>query len=197
MANHNSDVPTLKAIIEAVLFTAGGPLTLSSLCKHLPEYSRAEIKTALKELTRDYDAKSRGMELVQVAGGYRLQTRRELKKWILRLKRVPPLRLSKASLETLALIAYRQPATRAEIEEIRGVDSSGTLRFLLEKKLIRISGRKSVPGRPLLYQTTRHFLQIFQLDDLSSMPTIKELIELEEGNVASQPPLFDPGVDAS
>ncbi len=192
MANH-SDTPTLKAIIEAILFTARGALTLSTLCKHLPEHERPAIETALKALAMDYDLKSRGIELVNVAGGYRLQTRRDLKKWILRFKKVPPLRLSKASLETLALIAYRQPTTRAEIEEIRGVDSSGTLRFLLEKKLIRISGRKNTPGRPLLYRTTRRFLQIFQLDDLSSMPTLKEIAELDEGDERSQLLLFDYG----
>lgn len=192
MANH-SDTPALKAIIEAILFTAEGTLTLSALCRHLPEYERPMIETALKALAMDYASSSRGIELVQVAGGYRLQTRGGLKKWILRFKKVPPLRLSKASLETLALIAYRQPTTRAEIERIRGVDSSGTLRFLLEKRLIRISGRKNVPGRPLLYRTTKRFLHIFQLDDLSSMPTLKEITELAEGGGHSQILLFDSG----
>jgi segregation and condensation protein B len=168
----------IKAILEAVLFVAERPLGPSELSPLLPEFSHEEIKTTLKILKYDYENEGRGLEVKEVAGGYRLQTREDLKDWILRLKRFARPRLSQASMETLAIIAYKQPVTRAEIEALRGVDSTGTIRFLLDKRLIRIAGRKETPGRPILYGTTRQFLETFELKDLSSLPSLSELEEM-------------------
>ena len=117
----------------------------------------------------------RGFTLREVAGGYQFRSRPEFKEYAKRLKRVQISRLSKPSLETLSIVAYKQPIMKAEIERIRGVDCSGVLRFLLEKDFIRIVGRKNVPGRPLIYGTTRRFLEVFDLQDLSALPTLEEL----------------------
>ena len=126
-----------------------------------------------------------GLRIVEVAGGYQIASRPELAQWIKRLKKVKQSsRLSKPSLETLAIVAYKQPIVKAEIEDIRGVDSSGVLKGLLDKHMIKIIGRKDVAGRPILYATTKEFLQYFGLRDISDLPTLKEFTELmaEEGS---------------
>jgi segregation and condensation protein B len=183
--------PSLKAILESLLLVADRPLGPKELSHLLPEFKTAEIQHALRDLQARYDDEKRGFELREVAGGFRLQTRESLREWVLRLKRIRPARLSKAALETLAVIAYKQPVSRAEVEEIRGVDASGTLRLLLDKKLVRIAGRKDAPGRPLLYGTTRRFLEVFDLKDLTTLPRPDEVsgLQCESG---SQPelPLF-------
>ncbi len=178
--------PTLESIIESLLFASRRSLSIREFQKILPEFEVSSIKDALKRLRARYALQQGGMEITEVAGGYRIQTRRDLAPYIKRLKRVAPVRLSKAALETLAIVAYKQPVTRAEVEALRGVDASSSLRVLLDHKLIRIAGKKNVPGRPLLYATTRHFLEFFQLKDLSSLPVPKDLPEEPQ-----QQPLFN------
>ncbi len=158
--------------IEAVLFAAGRAVSLKELA-HILEVSSEEVKEALKALQEHYQ--DRGVTLREVGGGFRFETRSEFAPYIRRLKLGNPPRLSRAALETLAIVAYKQPITKAEIEAIRGVDSAGALKSLLEKGLIKIAGRKEVPGRPLLYATTRRFLEVFALKDLSELPSLKEL----------------------
>ncbi|NDY43516.1 SMC-Scp complex subunit ScpB [Dissulfurirhabdus thermomarina] len=167
-------LPSLDAVLDALFFVAERPLALAELVRILPEFPPAEIRAAIGRLEAKYGGES-GVRLREAAGGWRLETRADLKDWVLRLKRVTPFRLSRAALETMALVAYRQPITRAEIEEIRGVDSSATLRLLLDRKLLRVAGRKEVPGRPILYATTRHFLEIFGLKDLAALPALADL----------------------
>jgi segregation and condensation protein B len=135
---------------------------------------------------------NRAFQIVEVAGGYQFRTRPELGSWILKLKRQRGVKLSQASLEALAIIAYKQPVTRAEIEYVRGVDSGAVLRGLVEKRLLKILGRKDVPGRPLLYGTSKRFLEVFGLKDLTSLPNLREIQEMEETQppVGSQPSLF-------
>jgi segregation and condensation protein B len=182
---------SLKSILEAMLLIADQPVGLKKFTQLLPEYDRNAIINTLKIIQREYNDEKRGFELKEVAGGFRLQTCRNLRSWVLRLKRSSPVRLSRAALETLAVVAYRQPTTRAEIESIRGVDASGTLRFLLDRKIVRIVGKKDLPGRPLLYGTTRHFLEVFELKDLSDLPSLAEMAELEhQTNGLPQIPLF-------
>jgi segregation and condensation protein B len=165
-----------KAILEALLFVAEEPVSLDKLKEILDAYSRREIAAFLEELRASYEG--RGLQLVEVAGGYRLATRPELAPWIRKLQTAKPARLSRAALETLAIIAYRQPITRPEIEAIRGVTVDGVLKTLTERDLIRILGRKPEPGRPLLYGTSRAFLEYFGFKDLSELPALREIEEL-------------------
>jgi segregation and condensation protein B len=180
----------VTAVVEALLFCADGPVSLKRLCELIPEAGRKEILEAIEALRFRNSGRDRGIELVEVAGGYRLQTKPEMALWIQRAGRKAPERLSRAAMETLAAIAYHQPVTRAEVERLRGVDSSGTIRGLLDRKLIRIAGRKDVPGRPLLYATTRRFLELFHLEDLDALPTIRELKEFSKASEEQQLPLF-------
>jgi len=136
------------------------------------------IEQAFESLCHEYEARKGGFYLNQVSGGYQIRTRPEYKKWIKLLLRTGSARLSKAAMETLAMIAYNQPVTRGDIEHIRGVDCGGILRMLLERKLIRVHGRKEVPGRPMLYLTTGFFLEMFDLKDLKDLPTLKEMEDL-------------------
>jgi len=170
----------IKHIIESLLFVAESPLTIDGIKKAIPDAETAEIRNALNLLSREYDARKGGFYLNQVAGGYQLRTRPEFTEWIKRLLQPKAPRMSKAALETLAIIAYKQPIIRSDIEHIRGVDSGGVLRVLLERKLIRILGRKKIPGRPLIYATTKLFLEVFDLKDLGELPTPKEIEALEE-----------------
>ncbi len=179
---------SLKPVIEAIIFASGASVSLSNLRQTISDAPLELIRQALRELQDDYCRRDRGIELVQAGKGYRFQTRPAFRKWIITSSRKSCQRLSRAALETLAVIAYKQPVTRAEIEKVRGVDSSGTIRYLLSKNLVRIAGRKDVPGRPLLYGTTSHFLEVFQLRSIKDLPGIDEL---ESGLSARQAPLFD------
>ncbi len=190
-----SDI-SLKQIVESIIFVTDSPLTLDRLCSILEEFEREEIREAIASITADCRANGRGVELVLVAGGYQFRSRPELADYIRRLKRVKPARFSPSSLETLAIIAYRQPVTRAEIEYLRGVDSGGILKSLLDKKLIRIIGKKDIPGKPLIYGTTREFMETFSLKDLASLPTLREIEELaDSGDDTDQVPLPLDGTD--
>ncbi len=171
----------IKAAIENLIFVAEKPLTVERVSEIFPELGREEIKQILRELMMEYDHMERGFKIVEVAGGYQFRTRPEYARYISLFKRQEKtFRLSRAALETLAIIAYRQPITRTEIEEIRGVDSSGVITGLLERRLVRIRSRKDVPGRPFLYVTTEEFLEVFGLKTLADLPTLKELKEMEE-----------------
>jgi len=176
----------IKAIIEALILAAEAPLALDKICVILDEAERTEVKNALDRLIAEYDERQSGISLQEVAGGFQFRTRTELSCWVKKLKGTKPASLSPAALETLAIVAYRQPIVKMEIESIRGVDVSAPLRGLLDKKLIRIVGRKDVPGKPIIYGTTKKFLEVFNLKDLSELPNLRELKELNEQQEAIQ-----------
>jgi segregation and condensation protein B len=181
---------SLKSIVESLIFVHDHPLSLDRLALILEEYERADIRIALEDLMEDYAHSERGIVLVQVSGGYQLRTRPEHADYIRRLNKSKGVKFSQSSLETLAIVAYRQPVTRAEIEYLRGVDSGGVLKSLMEKKLLKILGKKDVPGKPLIYGTSREFLELFDLKDLSALPTLKEIQELAPPDLfADQPAL--------
>ena len=178
----------LKAILEAVLFVSPEPVPVARLMSILGTVSKAEVVQALGILTHDLDQDGRGIQLVQVAGGYRLVTKQEYGPWLKRMDKAKAAqKLSRSALESLAIIAYKQPLVRSEIEEIRGVETSGVLRTLCERKLVRIVGRKDVPGRPIMYGTTKFFLEHFGLQDLSQLPPLREFKELGESEQALLP----------
>lgn len=194
----------LKPIIECLLFVTDEPLTMDRLTAILPAVEGKDIRQALSELAAEYESRGGGFYLKQVAGGYQLRTRPEYKTWVQELVKPTPLRLSRAALETLAIIAYKQPIIRADVEHIRGVDSGGVLRMLLERKLIRVLGRKEIPGRPMIYATTKRFLELFDLRDLRDLPTPKEIealgtpeepISHEQTELPLKPPEVQPSAD--
>ena len=168
----------LKSIIESLLFVADGPQTLHRIAEVLDQADRQTIQGVLSELQAEYESQNRGVRLVEVAGGYQLRTAKANADWVKKFLGGRPARMGKATLETLAIVAYRQPITKAEIEAIRGVDVDGVMTTLLERNLIRAVARKDVPGRPFLYGTTPEFLQLFNLKDLSHLPTLKEMEEI-------------------
>lgn len=182
------DARELKAILEAVLFVSPEPVPVARLISIVGTVSKAEVVQALDLLTYDLDQDGRGIQLVQVAGGYRLVTKQEYGPWLKRMDKAKVVqKLSRSALESLAIIAYKQPLVRSEIEEIRGVETSGVLRTLCERKLVRIVGRKEVPGRPIMYGTTKFFLEHFGLQDLSQLPPLREFKELGESEQALLP----------
>jgi segregation and condensation protein B len=168
----------VQRIVEALLFASDKPLTVPRLKELTHQRTTRRIEAALVELKQDYEG--RGIVLHEVAGGWQFRTAPECSEWVQQLVVGRPVRLSRAQLETLAIIAYRQPITRPEIDEIRGVDSSGTLHVLLERNLVRVLGKKEEPGRPLLYGTTKEFLEFFNLSQLRDLPTLREFHELSE-----------------
>lgn len=170
----------VKAIMEALIFAAESPLSLERIKEIIEEVPKKELQRLLVQLQGEYNNSPRGFTLVEVAEGWQFRTRPEYAPWIRKLRKTKTFALSQPALETLAVIAYKQPIMRSEIEKIRGVDSGGVLRTLLEKKLIKILGRKDIPGRPLVYGTSRYFLEIFGLKDLTSLPTLKEIESLEK-----------------
>jgi segregation and condensation protein B len=180
------DKERLCSILESVLYVSREPLSLGQLCDLIPEADRAEVKSALELLANSCEHPSRGVRLNEVAGGYQFQTDSDNSLWVGRLMKQRPVRLSRPALETLSIIAYRQPVTRPEIEDIRGVDSGGVVHTLLEHDFIRMEGRKDVPGRPIIYGTTKRFLEFFRLKSLSELPTLKELEDMQEEVMRSQ-----------
>ena len=167
----------LVSIVEALVFASPEPITQKQLFKLLDTEPKEEVQAALQELARRYE-RSGGLQLVEVAGGYQIVTRPELHEWVRRLfhERTTQ-KLSVQSLETLAVIAYKQPVTAMEIAEIRGVNTSGVIGTLLERGLVKISGRKQVVGRPFLYSTTREFLDRFGLKDLADLPKVEDMAD--------------------
>jgi len=171
----------LKSIVENVLLAADQPINADELCKiFLDGTDKSQLQSILGELKEEYS--SRNLQVTEVADGYQLCTRHEYNDYIRKfLKLDRSTRLSQPSLDTLSIIAYKQPLTRQEVDEIRGVDSSGVIKTLLEKKVIGPAGRKKVPGRPIMYRTTQKFLEYFGLKDLSDLPTLEDLREVLEG----------------
>ena len=172
------DGPQLKALVEALLFATDKPLTLQRLRQLTRIHDVPKLQAIVDEIQTEYA--DRGIVLAEVSGGYLFRTHHAYSSWVQQLVAGRPVRLSRAQLETLAIIAYRQPITRPEIDQIRGVDSGGTLKLLLDRSLVRILGKKEEPGRPMLYGTTREFLDFFSLKDLRELPTLREYSELTE-----------------
>lgn len=168
----------VKSVIESLLFVADGPLTVQRLSEVIDGAGKDEIRVILQELSEELDGDRRGIRLVEVAGGYQLRTAKVNADWVKKFLGGRPARMGRATLETLAIVAYRQPITKAEIEAIRGVDVDGVITTLLERNLVRAVARKDVPGRPFLYGTTQEFLELFNLKDLSHLPTLKEMEEI-------------------
>ncbi|MBI2890032.1 MAG: SMC-Scp complex subunit ScpB [Nitrospirae bacterium] len=189
-----------RKIVEALLFIAQKPLTFPSLASFIErntpadrrEGLREKIRQALLELEEQY-REGHGIVLVHVAGGYQLRTDHALAPWLQKFLAAKPERFSRSALETLSIIAYKQPLTRAEIEAIRGVDCTAVMGKLLEKGLVRITGKKEVPGRPLLYGTTKEFLELFGLNEIGDLPTLRQIDEL----VPKDEPEVDPAGTAA
>jgi segregation and condensation protein B len=168
-----------KSILEAILFLSGEVLTVSAL-KDIMEFPEPEVKRLMDELLAEYKERDAGLIVAEIASGYQMVTNPAYGEWVRKFRSTNiSTRLSLPALETLAIIAYKQPIIRAEIEQIRGVNSDSAIRTLYDKRLIKIMGRKEAPGRPFLYGTTREFLQYFGLKDLTDLPTLKDFIREE------------------
>ncbi len=188
--DHNQAQGTgeLQGILEALLFVSSEPLSLARLVDVMGSVSKVDVEEALRNIGQALEHEGRGVRLAIVAGGYRLVTKQDYAPWVKRLdKAKTSAKLSRSALESLAIIAYKQPLVRSEIEEIRGVETAGVLRTLLERKLVRIVGRKEVPGRPIMYGTTKFFLEHFGLGDLSQLPPLREFKELGEAEQSLLP----------
>ncbi|NPV03567.1 MAG: SMC-Scp complex subunit ScpB [Syntrophaceae bacterium] len=170
----------MRSVVEALVFASDSPVSVDRLKDVLGDVDRKAIVEILQDIETEYRQRRGGLCLMEVAGGYQFRTKAEFSPWIRKLRGIRPVALSPAAMETLSVVAYRQPVTRQEIEKIRGVDVSGSLKGLLEKKLVRIVGRKNVPGKPIMYGTTKRFLEVFDLKDLSELPTLREITEMEE-----------------
>lgn len=169
----------LRAIIEALIFASEFPISTQQIAEIIDGAEKEEILLSLAALLKDYETNKDGIHIVEVAGGYQFRTRTDVAPWIRKLNKFRTAALSNAAMETLAVVAYRQPVLKSEIDRIRGVDTGGALKNLIEKKLVRILGRKDVPGKPIIYGTTKKFLEVFHLKDLSDLPTLKEFTDLE------------------
>ncbi len=164
-----------KALVESLLFVSGDPVTLQTL-KNVADMPEADLKQLLDELIAAYRDSNGGILIIEVATGYQMVANPQYVSWIRKMMNTStPNKLSLPALETLAIIAYNQPIIKAELEQIRGVNADGVIKSLLDKRLIKIMGRKEVPGKPLLYGTTKEFLEYFGLKDLTELPTLKEL----------------------
>ncbi len=168
----------LKRIIEAVLFAAPKPLSLGTLVSRLDEYGEDEIRAALAELAEEYRGDGRALEIVEVSGGYQLRTKLPYRDWIRRFVKEKDIPLTRSLMETLSIIAYKQPLTKRDIDAFRGVDSSRVIRQLLDRKLIEIGGRNGDGGK-LVFRTTQKFLEVYGLRDLGDLPTLKEIEPFE------------------
>jgi len=165
----------IKNIIESLLFVSKEPLTIERMKRVLDIEDTKTLRNALDMLSDEYEERKGAFFMREAGGGYQIITRPEYKEWIKRLIQPSPVRLSRASMETLTIVAYKQPVIRSDVERIRGVDSGGILRMLMERRLIKVLGRKEIAGRPLIYATTRQFLEVFGLKDLKELPSLKEI----------------------
>ncbi len=179
----SEELDLVKPVVEALIFAAQSPINVQKLLDILGNVSRTVIREAISRLKKEYREKSKGIRLLEISGGYHFRTDPAYRSYVMKLTKAKPTKLSQSTLETLAIIAYKQPIIKAEVEDIRGVDSGYVIRALLEKKLIKILGKKNIVGKPLLYGTTREFLTIFSLNDLSSLPTLKDINELGESGL--------------
>ena len=169
----------LKSVVEGLIFAHAEPVSAKALADVIQIVPADEIQAVIDELEQEYLKRSRGFILYNVAGGYQFRSLPHVAPWILESKKLKPAKLSRAALETLAIIAYNQPVTRGRIEKIRGVESSATVKHLIERELVEVVGRKDIPGRPLLYATSPRFLEVFGLPDLASLPPLHELEAVE------------------
>lgn len=168
----------IKRIIEGLLFVAEAPLNAAQIAQILEAPHADDVQVALNEIKAEYEAMERAFTIVEVGGGYIFRSRSEMAPWVSRLRKQQASKLSRAALETLAIVAYKQPVLRAEIERIRGVDVGGVIRMLMERGLLRVAGRRDLPGKPLVYATTKRFLEFFDLKDISELPTLEEIDKL-------------------
>lgn len=175
------------SIAEALILASPEPIPLPRLAALIPSCKPAAARALVDELNAEYAKRGRAFEISEVAGGFQIRTLPAYASYIQASQPERPLRLSQAALETLSVVAYRQPATRAEIEYVRGVDAGAVLRSLLERHLVRIAGHREVPGRPLLYATTRRFLEVFGLARIEDLPTLRELAELAPEGAEGHP----------
>ncbi len=167
-----------KQIVEALIVAAGEPVSAARLAEIVPGLEASDVASLVAELRGEYEAQGRALEIWEVAGGYQLRTHASVAPYLRLLHRERAVRLTRAALETLSVIAYRQPVTRAEVEHVRGVDAGPVLKGLVDRKLVRIAGHREVPGRPLVYATTKRFLELFGLPKLDDLPTLREVEEL-------------------
>ncbi len=165
----------IKPVLESLFFVSDSPIRLETLVEILPETNREAILEGIRQIQEECREPLKGIELTEIAGGYQFRTKPNWAGWVNRLKKVKAMKLSQAALETLAIVAYRQPVIRPAIEEIRGVDSGSVLHTLLEKGLVKMMGRKELPGRPIVYGTTKAFLELFSLNALSDLPKLQEI----------------------
>lgn len=173
-----------KQIVEALILASPEPVSAQRLAQIVPYLKPAKAKELVAELGEEYKQQERAFEIWEVAGGFQIRTRPEFSGYLRALHAERPLRLSRAALETLSVIAYKQPTTRAEVEQVRGVDAGATVKSLVERKLVRIAGHREVPGRPMLYATTKRFLEVFGLAKLEDLPTLREIDELLPADAA-------------
>jgi len=181
-----------RRIVEALVMATSEPISAARLAEIVPSCAPGDAKDLINELNTEYQEQDRSFEIWEVAGGYQVRTRAEFSGYLQQLYKQRPLRLSRAALDTLSIIAYKQPVTRGEIEEVRGVEAGPVVRGLLDRRLVRIAGQREVPGRPMLYATTRRFLEVFGLESLKGLPSLRELKDL-----ADQKGVTLPGEDAA
>ncbi len=185
----------LLSILDSLLFISDHPIHLQEFEIVLTEFSSTQIKEGLEQLEKIRAQENSGVTLTHIDNGYQYRSPKDNAEWIIRFNKAKPQRLSRAALETLSIVAYRQPMTRPEVDEIRGVDSSGVLKVLLQRNLVKILGKKDEVGHPLLYGTTKDFLSFFNLQNLSGLPPLKEYTELGQESLAKLAQLFPDGMD--
>ena len=184
-----------RRILETLVLASPEPISAARLAGIVPDCTPGDAKDLVNELNTEYQEQDRSFEIWEVAGGYQIRTRAEFSGYLQQLHKQRPLRLSRAALDTLSIVAYKQPVTRAEIDEIRGVDVGAVMKGLLDRRLVRIVGQREVPGRPMLYGTSRRFLEIFGLESLKELPSLRELKDLADQNDVGMP--GDPDIENS
>jgi len=185
-----------RRAVEALVLASPEPVSPARLAELVPGATQAEARALVEELNAEYAEQGRAFQIASAAGGFRLQTLPEFAELVQQLQPTRPLRLSRAALETLAIVAYRQPVTRTEVENVRGVDAGAVIKSLLDRHLVRIAGHREVPGRPLLYATTRRFLEVFGLEKLEDLPTLRDVEELS-GAVEGLEAVASPAAEGS
>jgi segregation and condensation protein B len=170
-----------RRIVEAAVLASPEPIAPTAIAEFIPRCNPSQVRALVQELNAEYVEQRRAFEIWEVAGGFQFRSLPEFAPYLKQIQKTRPLRLSQAALETLSIVAYRQPVTRAEVEQVRGVDAGAVLRSLLERQLLRIAGHREVPGRPIVYATTRRFLEVFGLAKLGDLPALRDLAELSPG----------------
>jgi segregation and condensation protein B len=187
-----------RRIVEAAILASPEPIAPTAIAEFIPRCNPSQVRALVQELNAEYVEQRRAFEIWEVAGGFQFRSLPEFAPYLKQIQKTRPLRLSQAALETLSIVAYRQPVTRAEVEQVRGVDAGAVLRSLLERQLLRIAGHREVPGRPIVYATTRRFLEVFGLAKLGDLPALRDLAELadSEGVETDEPQGVETDEDA-